>query len=43
MTTTRTDWPRPRDPHEVEHTEVIFFSVFDDVTPLWSLLDEEIG
>ncbi len=32
-------FPPPRDPQEKERAEVIYFSVFDDVVPLWSVAD----
>lgn len=35
------DFPRPRNPHEEEQSMRVFYSVFDDVVPLWSLDGDE--
>ncbi len=40
MKTTRTDWPAPSAFNE-EPSMRVWFSVFDDVTPLWSLDGDE--
>ncbi len=40
MKRTRTDWPAPSAFNE-EPSMRVWFSVFDDVTPLWSLDGDE--
>lgn len=40
---TRLDWPTWREPTDHEPVEVIYFSRFDDVTPLWSVLEQTEG